>query len=124
MVVAKKRIAIIGSGITGLAIAYRIQQAIEKDKLPYEIVILESSIRSGGKLFTMKFGDQYIDLGAESIDTRLPEALNLIHELGIQDELQFSKNGKQDIFAFNKLYYFDCPTYKGIPVKRTDIWKY
>ncbi|GAA0367542.1 protoporphyrinogen oxidase [Alkalibacterium iburiense] len=124
MVVAKKRIAIIGSGITGLAIAYRLQQVIDKESLPYEVVIIESSIRSGGKIFTMKFGDQYIDLGAESIDTRLPEALDLIHELGIQDELQFSKNGKQDIFAFNKLYYFDCPTYKGIPVKRTDIWKY
>ncbi len=121
---AKKRIAIIGSGITGLTTAYRLKQQIETENLPYEVILLESSIRSGGKLFTMKFGDQYIDLGAESIDTRLPDAEALIEELGLQDKMEYSKHVKQDIFAFNTLYYFDCPTYKGIPVKRTDIWKY
>lgn len=120
----KKRIAIIGSGITGLTIAYRLQQQVEKENLPIEVVILESSIRSGGKLFTMKFGDEFIDLGAESIDTRLPDAMELIEELNLKDEVELSQNGKQDIYAFNKLYHFDCPTYKGIPVKRTDVWKY
>lgn len=121
---SKKRVAIIGSGITGLTTAYRLKKQIAKENLPIEVVVLESSIRSGGKLFTMKFGDQYIDLGAESFDTRLPETKEFVYELGLQDELVYSENGKQDIFAFNKLYYFDCPTYKGIPLKRTDIWKY
>lgn len=121
---AKKRIAIIGSGITGLTAAYRLKQQIEKDNLSYEVIVLESSIRSGGKLYTMKFGDQYIDLGAESIDTRQPEAIELIEELNLIDQLEHSRNGKPDIFAFNKLYQLDCDTYKGIPVKRTDIWKY
>ncbi|GEK91431.1 protoporphyrinogen oxidase [Alkalibacterium kapii] len=120
----KKRIAIIGAGITGLTIAYRLQQQIEKENLPLELIVLESSIRPGGKFYTMKFGEGFIDLGAESIDTRHPEALALIEELNLMDKVEFSQNGKQDIFAFNKLYNFDCPTYKGIPVKRTDIWKY
>lgn len=121
---AKKRIAIIGSGITGLTAAYRLQQQIDKDNLPYEVIVLESSIRSGGKLYTMKFGDQYIDLGAESIDTRQPEAVELIKELDLSKHLEYSRNGKPDIFAFNKLYQLDCDTYKGIPAKRTDIWKF
>ncbi|GEK89229.1 protoporphyrinogen oxidase [Alkalibacterium putridalgicola] len=119
----KKRIAIIGSGVTGLTIAYRLQQQVDKEELPVEIIVLESSIRSGGKLYTMKFGEEFIDLGAESIDTRLPEAMELIKELGLKDEIELSQNGKQDVYAFNKLYNFDCPTYKGIPVRRTDIWK-
>lgn len=120
----RKRIAIIGSGITGLTAAYRLKQQVDKEQLPVEVVVLESSIRSGGKLYTMKFGEEHIDLGAESIDTRLPEAMDLVKELQLEDQLELSKNGKQDIYAFNKLYHFDCPTYKGIPVKRTDIWKY
>lgn len=120
----KKRIAIIGSGVTGLTIAYRLKQQVEKEELPVEIIVLESSIRAGGKLFTMKFGEEFIDLGAESIDTRLPEAMALIEELGLNDEVELSHNDKQDVYAFNKLYHFDCPTYKGIPVRRTDIWKY
>jgi len=120
----RKRIAIIGSGVTGLTTAYRLQQQVKRENLPVEIILLESSIRAGGKLYTMKFGDEYIDLGAESIDTRLPEAMDLIKELDIMDSIEFSQNGKQDVYAFNKLYHLDCPTYKGIPVKRTDIWKY
>lgn len=120
----KRRIAIIGSGITGLTIAYRLQKEIDKKKLPIEIVVLESSIRSGGKIYTMKFGEGFIDLGAESIDTRLPEAMELIEELNLMDKVEYSQNGKQDVYAFNKLYNFNCPTYKGIPVKRTDIWRY
>ncbi|SFB83896.1 oxygen-dependent protoporphyrinogen oxidase [Alkalibacterium subtropicum] len=120
----KKQIAIIGSGVTGLTTAYRLQQQVIKEKLPVEIIVLESSIRSGGKLYTMKFGDEFIDLGAESIDTRLPEAMELIRELNLEDEVELSQNGKQDVYAFNKLYYFDSPTYKGIPVRRTDVWKY
>ncbi|MDZ7834255.1 MAG: protoporphyrinogen oxidase [Alkalibacterium sp.] len=120
----RKRIAIIGSGVTGLTTAYRLKQQVKRENLPVEIILLESSIRAGGKLYTMKFGDEYIDLGAESIDTRLPEAMDLIKELDIMDSIELSQNGKQDVYAFNKLYHLDCPTYKGIPVKRTDIWKY
>lgn len=120
----RKRIAIIGSGITGLTAAYRLKQQVDKENLAVEVVVLESSIRSGGKLYTMKFGEEFIDLGAESIDTRLPEAMELIQELQLDDQIELSQNGKQDVYAFNKLYHFDCPTYKGIPVKRTDIWKY
>ncbi|MFO8069054.1 MAG: protoporphyrinogen oxidase [Alkalibacterium sp.] len=120
----KKRIAIIGSGITGLTTAYHLKKQVDEENLPVEVIVLESSIRSGGKLFTMKFGEQFIDLGAESIDTRLPEAMNLIKELKLEDNIELSQNGKQDVFAFNKLYHFEYPTYKGIPVKRTDIWNY
>ncbi|EXJ22894.1 Protoporphyrinogen IX oxidase, aerobic, HemY [Alkalibacterium sp. AK22] len=120
----KKRIAVIGSGITGLTTAYRLQAEIKTHNLPYEVIVLEASIRSGGKLYTMKFGEQFIDLGAESIDSRRSEAVDLIEELNLVDRLAYSRNGKQDIFAFNKLYHMDCATYKGIPVKRSDIWKY
>ncbi len=121
---AKKRIAVVGSGITGLTVAYRLQQLIKEQDLPYELIVLESSIRSGGKLYTMKFGEQFIDLGAESIDTRLPDAIGLIKELELEDQVEYSQNGKPDIYAFNKLYQLDSDTYKGIPVKRTDIWKF
>lgn len=35
---AKKRIAIIGGGITGLTAAYRIEQEIQKYNLPFELI--------------------------------------------------------------------------------------
>lgn len=120
---AKKRIAVIGGGITGLTAAYRIKQKIEAEDLPFELIILESSLRVGGKIYSMKVEDQYLDLGAESIDTRYPEALELIKELGIEDQLVYSKGGKQDLFYYNELHHSSFPTYKGIPMNKMDIWK-
>lgn len=123
---SKKRIAVIGSGITGLTAAYRMKKIIEKEKLPFELMVLEGSIRSGGNILTMKMGEHHIDVGAASIDAREigSEASELIDELNLTDKIEYSQNGKPDIFAFNKLYSLDGPTYKGIPAKRGDIWKY
>lgn len=120
---AKKRIAVIGGGITGLVTAYRIKQQIIEEKLPFELILLESSIKLGGKIYTIKSGDNYFDLGAESIDIRYPEAMDLMKELGLVDQLIYSEGNKPDIFFYNKLYSLDYPTYKGIPVRKMDIWK-
>jgi oxygen-dependent protoporphyrinogen oxidase len=123
---SKKRIAIIGSGITGLTTAYRMKKIIEQEKLPFELMVLEGSIRSGGNILTMKMGEHYVDVGAESIDARVSDeaSVNLVKELGLQNEVEYSQNGKVDIFAFNQLYSIDAPSYKGIPMNRGDIWKY
>lgn len=120
---AKKRIAVIGGGITGLVTAYRIKQQIIKEDLPFELILLESGLKTGGKIYTIKSGDKYFDLGAESIDIRYPEAMELIEELGLTDQLIYSEGNKPDIFFYNKLHSLDYPTYKGIPVRKMDIWK-
>jgi len=120
---AKKRIAVIGGGITGLVTAYRIRQQIIEEQLPFELILIESALKLGGKICTIKVGDNYFDLGAESIDIRYPEAIDLIKELGLMDQLIYSEGNKPDIFFYNKLYSLDYPTYKGIPVRKMDIWK-
>lgn len=120
---AKKRIAVVGGGITGLTTAYRIKEKLEKENLPFELIVLEGSLRIGGKIYTMKIEDRYVDLGAESIDIRYPEALDLIRELQLKDQLVYNEGGKPDIFFFNRLYQLEYPSYKGIPIKRNDIWK-
>lgn len=120
---AKKRIAVIGAGITGLTTAYRIKQQIESENLPFELIIFESALRVGGKIYTMKVENQYLDLGAQSIDTRLPEALDLAKELGLEDQLVYSEGNKQDLFYYNELHSNPYPTYKGIPMNKMDVWK-
>ncbi|WP_414839943.1 protoporphyrinogen oxidase [Carnobacterium sp. TMP28] len=120
---AKKRIAVIGGGITGLTTAYRIKQKIEKEHLPFELILLEGSLKIGGKIYTVKNKTRYIDLGAESLDIRYPEALELIKELGLKDQLIFSEGNKPDVFFYNQLYQLNYPTYNGIPIRRNDIWK-
>lgn len=46
----------------------------------------------------MKVGENYFDLGAESIDIRYPEAMDLIKELGLMDQVVYSEGNKPDIF--------------------------
>lgn len=121
---SKKRIAVIGSGITGLAAAYRIKQQIERENLPFELLVLESAIHSGGSIFTMKLDEHYFDLGVSGIDTREKEGLELIDDLGLTDQMVYSQNGKEDLYMFNQLHHFDFPTYKGLPAKLRDVWKY
>lgn len=84
---------------------------------------MEGSLKVGGKIYTMKTKTRSIDLGAESIDTRYPEALELIKELGLDDQLIYSEGNKPDVFFYNRLYQLNYPTYNGIPVRRKDIWK-
>lgn len=121
---SKKRIAVIGSGITGLTAAYKIKKQIEEENLPFELLVLESAIYSGGNIFTMKLDSHFFDLGVDSIDTREKEALELIIELGLEKELKYSQNGKEDVYLSNELHHLDFPTYKGLPGNFKDIWKY
>jgi oxygen-dependent protoporphyrinogen oxidase len=77
------RIAIIGGGISGLALAWRLQQ-----RLPAaQVQVLEQSRRTGGKIGTEEHDGFRVETGPNGIlDTR-PAALNLCRELGLGDRL-------------------------------------
>ncbi len=48
----RKRVVVIGGGITGLTTAYRLTQAAQERGLPLEVVLLEASGRLGGTITT------------------------------------------------------------------------
>ena len=76
-----KPVVIIGGGITGLAVAY----GLEQRGLPY--LLLEASSRWGGKIRTMNEDGLVIEAGPDAFGTHLPEALNLSRELGLGERL-------------------------------------
>ena len=75
------RVAVIGAGISGLACAYRLQQA------GVDVVLLESSNRPGGLIDSTEKDGLLFEAGPQSFQGT-DELLELIRELGIEGELQ------------------------------------
>ncbi|WP_324786673.1 protoporphyrinogen oxidase [Streptomyces sp. H51] len=76
------QVVVIGAGIAGLAAAHRLLQRGAR------VTVLEASERTGGKLLAGEIAGVRVDLGAESMLARRPEAVALAREVGLADRLQ------------------------------------
>ncbi|MEU9350949.1 protoporphyrinogen oxidase [Streptomyces griseoloalbus] len=77
-----RRVVVIGAGIAGLAAAHRLVLRGAR------VTVLEASDRVGGKLLPGEIAGARVDLGAESLLARRPEAVGLAREVGLADRLQ------------------------------------
>ncbi|MEV0739543.1 protoporphyrinogen oxidase [Streptomyces sp. NPDC050549] len=75
-------VVVIGAGIGGLAAAHRLLDA------GVRVTVVEASDRVGGKLLPGEIAGARVDLGAESMLARRPEAVALAREVGLTDRLQ------------------------------------
>ncbi|MGW2386552.1 protoporphyrinogen oxidase [Streptomyces sp. NPDC001658] len=75
-------VVVIGAGIAGLAAAHRLVRSGAR------VTVLEASDRVGGKLLPGEIAGARVDLGAESMLARRPEAVALAREVGLTDRLQ------------------------------------
>ncbi|WP_086867788.1 protoporphyrinogen oxidase [Streptomyces viridochromogenes] len=76
------RVVVIGGGIAGLAAAHRLLAGGR------DVTVLEASDRVGGKLLPGRIAGVRVDLGAESMLARRPEAVALAREVGLAERLQ------------------------------------
>ncbi|WP_328982280.1 protoporphyrinogen oxidase [Streptomyces mirabilis] len=76
------QVVVIGGGIAGLAAAHRLLGRGAR------VTVLEASDRVGGKLLPGEIAGARVDLGAESMLARRPEAVALAREVGLADRLQ------------------------------------
>ncbi|GAA0984508.1 protoporphyrinogen oxidase [Streptomyces rhizosphaericus] len=75
-------VVVIGGGIAGLAAAHRLLDGGAR------VTVLEASGRLGGKLRSGEIERVPVDLGAESMLARRPEAVELARAVGLGDRLQ------------------------------------
>lgn len=75
-------VVVIGAGIAGLAAAHRLLGRGAR------VTVLEAGDRVGGKLLTGEIAGVRVDLGAESMLARRPEAVQLAREAGLAEQLQ------------------------------------
>lgn len=77
------RIAIIGAGISGLALAYRLEQAMPDA----DVLLLEQRSRPGGTIGTERRDGFQVEIGPNGFLDNKPTTLNLTRDLGLGEQL-------------------------------------
>ncbi len=98
---AKRRVTVIGGGLSGLAVAYLIQQEAEAAGCPVEITLLESEGTLGGKIGTLS-GEGYLcEIGPNGFLDNKPFTLDLVARMGVSDRLLKSNDSARKRFIFS-----------------------
>lgn len=105
------RVAVVGGGISGLAAAWE----LARGGPDLEITLLEGSSRVGGKLRRASVGGAHVDVGAESVLARRPEAIQLVEELGLAGEVRHPAPVGASIVSGGRRWPMPAGTLMGIP---------
>lgn len=104
-------VVVIGAGITGLAAAHR----LHADHRCLEVVVLETSGRTGGMIATEPFDNVALDCAADAFLARVPEAVALCTELGLADQLVHPATGSALVLADGQLRRLPAGLVLGVP---------
>ncbi|WP_100371953.1 protoporphyrinogen oxidase [Bacillus sp. FJAT-45037] len=111
----KKRVAIIGGGITGLAAAFKLEQAKGHQAITYDL--FEKDTKLGGKIKTYHRDGFVIEGGPDSFLARKTSMSRLAREVGLGDELLANDTGQAYILKEDTLYPMPGGSVMGIPTE-------
>lgn len=104
------RVAVVGAGITGLAAGY------EAAKAGAEAMVFEAGERAGGPILTSELAGQPIDEGPDAFLARVPWAVEMCQELGLEAELVSPAKRDAYIFSRGELRALPRPNVLGVPL--------
>ena len=110
----RPRVIVIGGGIAGLAAAARLSGA-DGSTPSAAVTLLEAGDRLGGKLRSGELAGIPVDLGAESMLARRPEAVALARAVGLGTALQPPATAKAAIWTRGELRPMPTGHLMGVP---------
>ncbi|MBL1099991.1 protoporphyrinogen oxidase [Streptomyces coffeae] len=102
-------VVVIGGGISGLAAAHRLLEAGAR------VTVLEASERLGGKLRAGEVEGVPVDLGAEAMLARRPEAVELARAVGLGERLQPPATANASLWTRGELRPLPKGHLMGVP---------
>jgi oxygen-dependent protoporphyrinogen oxidase len=106
-----RRLVVVGAGITGLTAAFEWRRRRPDD----EIVVLEAGDRIGGKLQRIQLAGHWYDTGAEAVLARVPEAVRLVEDLGLGDQLIAPATTQASVVLPDGRHPLPAGTVLGVP---------
>jgi oxygen-dependent protoporphyrinogen oxidase len=104
-------VAVVGGGISGLAAAYFIRKA----RPDVRVSVFESAGVVGGKLRVAEVAGLSLDVGAESLFARRPEAVDLVRDVDLGSDLTWPLTTQAAIWFGGRLIPLPARTVMGIP---------
>ena len=108
---ARPLVAVVGAGIAGLAAAWQLASGPGAPR----VVVLEATGRVGGKLAVGEIGGITVDLGAESMLARRPEAVELAAAIGLADDVVSPRAIGARVWSRGAMHLLPSGTLMGVP---------
>jgi len=105
------RLVVVGAGITGLTAAFEWRRTHPDG----EVVVLEAADRVGGKLDRVSLAGQPYDTGPEAMLARVPEAVQLVEQLGLAHQLVAPATTQASIVLPDGRHRLPAGTLQGVP---------
>jgi protoporphyrinogen oxidase len=107
---SRPHVAVVGGGISGLAAAHTLVHTGGA-----RVTLLEADRRLGGKIRSERIAGAVVDVGAESLLARVPAAIELCRQLGLEDELVPPNQLRTSIWTRGKLRELPGSPLSGLP---------
>jgi oxygen-dependent protoporphyrinogen oxidase len=112
-----RRVAVVGAGISGLAAAWRLAAGPQA----VQVTVLESGGQVGGKLRLGEVGGLVVDVGAEAMLARRPEAVGLVREIGLGEALVHPATTAAGVVRDGAVRPLPPGTVMGVPTDPTRL---
>ena len=107
----RPHVVVIGGGISGLTAARAVLAQVRE----VDVTLLEAGPRTGGKLRLGEVAGHPVDLGAEAMLNRRPEAVDLAREVGLAADLVYPVTTSAGVWTRNAVRPLP-KTVMGVPV--------
>jgi oxygen-dependent protoporphyrinogen oxidase len=105
------RLVVVGAGITGLTAAF----AWSRQRPGDEVVVVEAGGRVGGKVDRLELAGTWYDTGPEAVLALVPEALELVAELGLAGRVVRPSTTQASIVLPDGRHPLPPGTVQGVP---------
>ena len=115
----RRKVVVVGGGITGLTAAYTLQRQSEQSNIEMDIVLIEASHRVGGKIETIRKDGYVMERGPESFFDPENTMRELARNLQIEQKIIQHNDGKTYIAELQDIASVGCSLGNGSNVLNT-----